>query len=568
MVVWLVVGLLVLIAIYTTIFHEIMSYEGRAYSWATGIYWTLTVMSTLGFGDITFESDLGRIFSVIVLVSGAMFILVLLPFVFIQFIFMPWIAKRDANRIRRRLGNEYTGHIILTQLGPVTEAMIRRIRRMKMRYTLIVSDPADALSLGDRGYDVMVGPLDDPATYEAARASQAAMVVATQSDMTNTNIVFTVEELDPSIPTVATASSAAADDVLSRAGCDTVVQLGDLLGRAMARRVLGRDARTRVIGAFGDLLVAEASAAGTSLVDVTVQQAALRSTCQVNIAGIWQRGRFEIPGPDSVIEQTDVLILVGSREQLDRYDELYGIEQSDEAHVIVIGGGRVGRAAAHGLQSEGVGCRIIESRQDRIRDPELYVLGDASHLDVLQQAGIEDANSILITTHDDDMNVYLTIYCRQIIADVQVIARSNRDRNVATLNRAGADSVLSYASLGATAILNSLGDSDSLVLAEGLEMFSTPVPKQMYGRTLAQVKVREVTGCNVVALSIDGHTTPNPDPSLPLPQDATLIVISDSSAQRRFHERFPAEAGAHAKRRVKRRMAGPSRRKTNHSDRE
>ena len=48
-VVWLVVGLLVLIAVYSTIFHEIMDYEGRSYSWATGIYWTLTVMSTLGF---------------------------------------------------------------------------------------------------------------------------------------------------------------------------------------------------------------------------------------------------------------------------------------------------------------------------------------------------------------------------------------------------------------------------------------------------------------------------------------------------------------------------------------
>jgi transaldolase / glucose-6-phosphate isomerase len=36
--------------------------EGREHSWITGVYWTLTVMSTLGFGDITFETDLGRLF--------------------------------------------------------------------------------------------------------------------------------------------------------------------------------------------------------------------------------------------------------------------------------------------------------------------------------------------------------------------------------------------------------------------------------------------------------------------------------------------------------------------------
>nr|MBF0222247.1 hypothetical protein [Desulfobulbaceae bacterium] len=36
-----------------------MMYEGREFSWITGFYWTLTVMSTLGFGDITFQTDLG-----------------------------------------------------------------------------------------------------------------------------------------------------------------------------------------------------------------------------------------------------------------------------------------------------------------------------------------------------------------------------------------------------------------------------------------------------------------------------------------------------------------------------
>ncbi|MBF0202407.1 MAG: two pore domain potassium channel family protein, partial [Desulfamplus sp.] len=45
---------------YSTLFHLIMEYEGNRYSWITGFYWTLTVMSTLGFGDITFTSDLGR----------------------------------------------------------------------------------------------------------------------------------------------------------------------------------------------------------------------------------------------------------------------------------------------------------------------------------------------------------------------------------------------------------------------------------------------------------------------------------------------------------------------------
>lgn len=45
----------VIICIYSVLFHIIMQYEGRDFSWITGFYWALTVMSTLGFGDITFH---------------------------------------------------------------------------------------------------------------------------------------------------------------------------------------------------------------------------------------------------------------------------------------------------------------------------------------------------------------------------------------------------------------------------------------------------------------------------------------------------------------------------------
>ena len=52
--------LTVMVTVYSVIFHFLMAFEGKDHSWVTGFYWTLTVMSTLGFGDITFHSDLGR----------------------------------------------------------------------------------------------------------------------------------------------------------------------------------------------------------------------------------------------------------------------------------------------------------------------------------------------------------------------------------------------------------------------------------------------------------------------------------------------------------------------------
>jgi uncharacterized membrane protein YhaH (DUF805 family) len=63
------------ICLYSILFHVIMRFEGREYTWMTGFYWSLTVMSTLGFGDITFHSDLGRFFTLIVLISGIVFLI-------------------------------------------------------------------------------------------------------------------------------------------------------------------------------------------------------------------------------------------------------------------------------------------------------------------------------------------------------------------------------------------------------------------------------------------------------------------------------------------------------------
>lgn len=89
---------LVLVGAFSTVFHELMDREGRSFSWPTSVYWTLTTMTTLGFGDITFESDAGRIFSIVVLLAGSTFLLVMLPFVFIQFVFVPWMNERERRR--------------------------------------------------------------------------------------------------------------------------------------------------------------------------------------------------------------------------------------------------------------------------------------------------------------------------------------------------------------------------------------------------------------------------------------------------------------------------------------
>src|SRR6056297_3400395 len=143
---WLMLIFAALLACFSVIFHVLMAREGQSHSWATAFYWTFVVMSTLGFGDITFESDLGRIFSVVVLLSGTVFLLVLLPFTFIQFFFLPWLEAREAARAPTSVNVKPKDHVILTRLDSIELAMIRMLKQSHIDYVVLVDELTEALS--------------------------------------------------------------------------------------------------------------------------------------------------------------------------------------------------------------------------------------------------------------------------------------------------------------------------------------------------------------------------------------------------------------------------------------
>lgn len=531
--------LLGMISTYSVLFHVIMKWEGQDHTWFTGFYWTLTVMSTLGYGDITFDTDLGRFFSTIVLLSGMIFFLMLMPFTLIEFFYAPWVESQARARAPRQLPAGTRDHVILTNYDAVTSALIKKLNQFGYPYVLLVPDLESALQLHDDGIRVMIGDPNHPQTYENIRLNRAALVAATGNDVVNTNIAFTVRELSKSVPILTTANLDASVDIQELAGSSRVFKLGDLMGQALARRISGGDAVAHVIGEFDKLLIAEATAAGTPLVGKTLEQVSFPSMAGISIIGVWERGQFQTAGPDTKITDNTVLVMAGSAEQIDRYNELFCIYHVNQNPIVIIGGGRVGRAIGDTLQKRKIDFCIVEKLPERIhRFGDHAVTGDAADLEILKKAGIKEAPTVIITPHDDDINVYLTIYCRKLRHDIQIISRCVRDRNVSTLHRAGADFVMSYASMGANIIFNFLKRSDILMIAEGLNIFKVKLPADLFGKTLIEAEVRQKTGCTVIAVQQNGDLQINPDPNRKLEANEEVLLIGNAESESKWFEIF------------------------------
>ncbi|MBC8438810.1 MAG: NAD-binding protein [Deltaproteobacteria bacterium] len=528
--------LAILVLIYSVLFHYIMLFEEKEFSWITGFYWTLTVMSTLGFGDITFASDLGKAFTMLVLLSGILFLLVMLPFTFIQFFYGPWLEAQSRAKTPRELPEKTTGHVILTNFDPITINLIEKLNKYEYEYAILAPDLPRALELYDLNYNVVRGDMGDPETYKRLRIQNAAMVVANNDDMTNTNISFTVREISKKIPIITNADSENSIDILQLAGSTYVFQFMKMLGESLARRTLGMSMGANIIGRFDELLIAEAPAMRTPLEGKTIIQSNLRKKTGVTVVGLWERGRFKMPQPQTRIESSTVLVLAGSAEQLKKYDEvfsIYHVYQTADAPVLILGGGRVGRAAAMVLEERQISYRVVEKSQKFIQN-ENYIQGNAADLDTLHQAGIKKASSVIITTHDDSMNIYLTIYCRKLRSDIQIVTRANLDRNISKLHSAGADLVMSHASMGANTIINLLKPNKILMVAEGLNIFRASANQSLAGKSLAESQIRKQTGCSVIAIGKENKLNINPEPSIFLREHDEMVLIGTSDAEKRL----------------------------------
>lgn len=538
--------LVVVVLVYATVFHVLMALEGQRHSWLSGLYWTLVVMSTLGFGDITFQSDAGRAFSLVVVLSGIVLLLIVLPFAFIRYLYAPWLEAQIRSRAPRRLPSQVQDHLIITHYDVTAQGLVKRLTESGAPYVVIEADHARAAKLHDEGISVIVGEPDSKETYVAANAAKARLLYANHDDATNANITLTTREVAPFLAVAALVENAASSDVLELAGATHVLPLKQRLGEQLAARVVAGGRSGQVIGEFEGVLIAEFPVHNTELAGQSLRAARLRERLGVSVIAYWERGHLYPAQVDSVLDEYAVIVVAGAEEQIALLDRALRVPGTNEHPVVVLGGGKVGRATTRALQRRGIEVHMVERARELspilAELPAQVYYGEASELRVLENAGIHQTPAVVLTTNDDATNIFLALYCHRLNPDARIVSRITHERNLEAIHRSGAVFVLSYARLGVQSVLALYQQRDLVILGEDVELFWVPVPHSLGGMKLEESGIGERTGLNVIGVRTPEALVVGPTGGAELEPGGELILAGTPAQRRIFEDTFGVES--------------------------
>jgi voltage-gated potassium channel len=229
-------------------------------------------------------------------------------------------------------------------------------------------------------------------------------------------------------------------------------------------------------------------------------------------------------------------------------------------HFIVAGLGDTGRHAIGELHKIGARYVAIDLSEENIKrlresypaiaDNLLYVIGDATEEEVLQKAGIERAQGLIVALPTDKDNLVVTVIAHQRFPKLRIVARAADERFSERMLRAGAHSTVSPSQIGGLRMASELirphvvnfldlmlKEHPQTLRVEQLEIAGQP----WAGRPLKDLNLQSNFNLLVLAVKSNAsdHILINPSDNLMIqPGDAIILLgdIADVQRARRIAE--------------------------------
>lgn len=227
-------------------------------------------------------------------------------------------------------------------------------------------------------------------------------------------------------------------------------------------------------------------------------------------------------------------------------------------HTIVCGYGRNGAKACEELFRSGMQFAIVEKDTVKLQEAinfyenkkNIYIIdGDATSDEVLIDAGVKKAKTIISTLGEDADNVFVTLTARELNPTIKIIAKAVRETSVSKLMRAGAHHVVVPEIIGGTHMASLVTKPDVIEFLNMLngightelrleELRISEMKPEYVGQTIKDLSVREITGANIIAYKdMDGFMF-NPTPETVFEEGGVVIVLGTENEIRTFVSYF------------------------------
>lgn len=435
-----------------------------------------------------------------------------------------------------------TDHVIICKFTTRTDAFLTELESRDEEYVIIEPDREVATQLHKEERRVVHGAPESIDVLKNADIKTAKAVVADAADDTNASIVLSVRETNPDVHVVTLVEDEELAEYHRIAGADDVLSPRQLLGESLARQTPPVTVTTAIdenIKFGDDLQLVELSIEdGSELEHWTISEVQIRERFEATVIGMWIDGEFESSvDPETELDSGTILLVVGKPDQLDRLREwtTSTVRPVSARNVIIAGYGEAGAAARDALTETSSRVTILDIEE---RDG-VDVRGDARDPEVLREAGVEDASTLILTVDDDTTAIFASLIARDLNTQVDIMVRANEQENVQKLSRAGADYVQSLATVSGQMIAATVFEDES-ILPYGQEIkIVTTSAGELAGQILEDVVVRAETGCTIVAVIRDGTLIIDFDSeSFRLEEDDDVVVAGTSQNITQFEKQF------------------------------
>lgn len=223
-------------------------------------------------------------------------------------------------------------------------------------------------------------------------------------------------------------------------------------------------------------------------------------------------------------------------------------------HTIVCGFGRTGRQAVARLKRHRQPYVVIEQDEKLIESWKANVLfqrGSALTEACLHSSGIKKAKHLISALPDDAKNLFVVLTARKLNPALTIVSRVCEEVNQSKLKWAGADHIIMPDKIGGDYMAALLTVPDLIYFLGALnwwekeaqpnieEVSLNKIPSKFQQKSLAELALRKVTGCNVIGYRNEkGNLLVNPDSELILSAKGKLIILGSSTAIKKLNQMF------------------------------